>query len=125
MKHSILFVLIAVTILASCGKDERPTRTAVPIERPHVQFTCKGTEPFWTMEVGDTTAAYSSPEHQQSYSVRNVFPVGDGYIVYFNDETTLTLTKEECTDDATGEKWTYKAVLANPVDTIKGCANKK
>jgi len=124
MKLSVLLIIAAIVLLASCGKDERPTRTAIPVERPHVQFTCKGNDKAWTMDVGDTSAVFQLNEHTEAYSVRNVFPVSDGYIVFFNGETTLTLHKEACSDSA-GTKWGYSAILANPVDTVHGCANIK
>ncbi|HRJ85161.1 MAG TPA: META domain-containing protein [Ignavibacteria bacterium] len=101
-----------------------------------IDFIGMGNEPFWNIDLNieEKTITYSRLGEEGSVIFTDITEaiVMDAPIVTYHGNTakheiTIEITKEECTDNMSGEVFPYKVTVkiragkSNKVDTLKGC----
>jgi len=101
-----------------------------------IDFIGMGNEPFWNIDLNldEKTITYTRLGEEGSVIFTDITEaiVMDAPIVTYHGKTpkheiTIDITKEECTDNMSGEVFPYKVTVkmrtgkSNKVDTIKGC----
>ena len=144
---SLLAAACAATFLAACAKPVDDTRnnvvapagpaaaTVEPVtpappagEAPVTRFVAHGNEPFWSVEVEDTTLTWKTPELQagrtliaeRSADANGVKLTGkDG-----DKDFSLDIGSKPCSDGMSDETFEFTALWNYDGSTMSGCARR-
>jgi len=146
-----IFLLVSISLIISCSSSNRTKNNVeqntnvkeAPIVDPSfyqkkflngVDFFARGNEPFWTIEVDfENAMRFSTME-----GIKLTTPAVEGtkardadvmryHAVTENGELIVTISKEDCQDDMSGEQFDYKvrvdakSSVDNDYKTFEGC----
>jgi uncharacterized membrane protein len=140
-RHAVLLLLVAPLVLAACQTEQAPL-TATPadftrevpmakrapadITPPPLQvFRAFGTEPFWNVNVEDSTLIYSTPEDQQGVAMqgtRRTLAEGVEITGSHGGKTfALTVAAGTCSDGMSDNAYRMVATFRYGDLGLKGC----
>lgn len=132
MRH--LLALAAAIALCACSPSPEAEKSIAPANPPPAppatpdafagDINALGTEPFWAVEVRETTLKLSRPG-ETDFVAPNPQPKVEGdKASWSGNGLTLTLTEAPCSDGMSDRTypWTAQAVYAGA--TLSGCAIK-
>jgi len=145
MKKTILIIsaLVVFALLGCKNKTTENKESKCDIDLKNFSFI--GTEPFWDLKFEEDNAVYNSPMEEKTTMIfykkskgdeKNVklseaiVKVSDNeykiWAVMEKSNLEITITKENCSDDMTPTKYSYKILLVfDESTTIYGCGNCK
>lgn len=92
-------------------------------------FSAKGTEPFWSVEITANETTLSRPGEKdvvvKKYDTRQTDKWAIISIKDMKWEFFVTLTKGSCSDGMSDIKYAYNATVLVGAETLTGCAIKK
>lgn len=107
---------------------EAPTAKRAPGQEgadPLQVFRAFGTEPFWNVNVEDTTLTYSTPEDQQGVAMQGTRrALADGVEItgsHGGEAFTLTVTAGTCSDGMSDNAYTMVSTFRYGDLDYKGC----
>jgi uncharacterized membrane protein len=86
-------------------------------------FRLVGTEPFWSLRIGQTEMVLSRPG-QPDFTVARPAPQGrDGQATWAVEGLSATVTRQACSDGMSDRAYHYAARVRVGTQTLKGCAD--
>ena len=89
-------------------------------------FHCAGTEPFWGIQISDSTILFSSPEQRERWRYENpiFFGMGLGYMTrdLAGNRVSIVIRRGNCSDGMSERAYPYSVTVTRGTSTLRGCA---
>lgn len=124
-----LLALTACSPAAEAPEDDPPPAARAPAPAPAANpfegdINALGTEPFWAVEIRETTLKFTRPD-APDVVVPNPGPrLEPGKAVWPGQGLVLTLTEGQCSDGMSDRTYPWFAELTAGFDMYKGCATR-
>lgn len=127
------FLLAACSPEAPGGGEAQPPADApapAPVADPgaefKVDFSARGNEPFWAVDIKGSSIVLTRPDAPAVTATNAGLAATDNQAIWTAQAgatpVTVTITKGDCSDGMSDLKYGYSAQVVWGAETLKGCA---
>ena len=136
----IVALSITAFLLAACSPEapgggdaqppaDAPAATPPPTADPgaafRVDFSARGNEPFWGVDIKGSSIVLTRPDAPAATATNAALAATDSQAIWTAQSgatpVTVTLTKGDCSDGMSDLKYGYSAQVVWGAETLKGC----
>ena len=136
----IVALSVTAFLLAACSPEapgggeaqppaDAPAPTPPPAADPgaafRVDFSARGNEPFWGVDIKGSSIVLTRPDAPAATATNAALAATDSQAIWTAQSgatpVTVTLTKGDCSDGMSDLKYGYSAQVVWGAETLKGC----